>query len=341
MIKELADYLRGVKEVDLKKLEKIVQSPVLDPKGEQISFDISIRENPAFLSKARIDPKREMRKLEITADLKPKVLSDECMFCDPEKCAKFSPELGLEKQYFLNDSMSFSNWFTSSKFHGVIVYNYKQHVIDPRQLTLENWIDGISLVKKIGKLAKKKYVSSHINYGLKAAASLEHFHGQFHCEDEPIAMTKLSMQLTKNDKWWKSWVKALNNEGLVIDYDADSKTVLFVEWSPAFGKVELVIMNLENPCFFMNDKETEAVARFMQRSVDIVSEISDQFNVINLSASAKDSYCNQFRIIPRSPTSQSLKTWEGYLEFLGETVPHIRPKKVAELASQIGSSCKL
>jgi hypothetical protein len=53
-----------------------------------------------------------------------------------------------------------------------------------------------------------------------------------------------------------------------------------------------------------------------------------------LSASAKDKYCNQFRIFPRSPSSQALKVWEGYLEFLGETVPHIHPEKLAELAKQ-------
>jgi hypothetical protein len=64
--------------------------------------------------------------------------------------------------------------------------------------------------------------------------------------------------------------------------------------------------------------------------------VSYQFNVVNLSASSKDSYCNQFRIIPRAPTSQALKTWEGYLEFLGETVPHIHPKNLVELAKQIG-----
>ncbi len=336
MIKELEADLKGVKETDLKKLEKVVHSPVLDPKGDPISFEINVRENPAFLSKSRIDPDRELRKVEITADLKPKVLSGECMFCDPEKCAMFSPELGLEKHYLLNDSMAFSNWFTSGRFHGVVVYNYKQHVVNPKQLTLNNWIDGINLVKKIGKLTKKKYVSSHINFGPKAAASLEHFHGQFHCEDKPLAKTLLSMQLTKNNKWWKSWVKSMNNEDLVIDYDAASKTVLYAEWSPAFGKVELVTINLENPCFFMNEKETEAVARFMQKSINIISEISNQFNVVNLSASAKDSYCNQFRVFPRSPTSQSLKSWEGYLEFLGETVPHIHPKKLAELARQIG-----
>ena len=334
MIKELGTDLKDVKEIDLKKLEKVVHSPVLDPRSDPISFDIKVRENPAFLSKARIIPERELRKLEITADLKPKVLGD-CFFCDPEKCAKFSPEIGLEKQYFLNDSMVFSNLFTSGKIHGVVVYNYKEHIIDPRQLSLNNWIDGINLVKKIGKLTKKKYVSSHINFGSKAAASLEHFHGQFHCEDSPLAKTLLSMNLTKDNNWWKSWVKTLNNEGLVIDYNDESKTVFYAEWSPAFGKAELVILNLENPSFQMSNKETEAVAKFLQKAVKVITEISDQFNVINLSASSKDSYCNQFRIFPRAPTSLALKTWEGYLEFLGETVPHILPKNLAELAKQI------
>jgi galactose-1-phosphate uridylyltransferase len=333
MIKELQTYLKDVKEADLKKLEKVVVSTVLDSNKKSKKYEIKIRKNPAFASRSRIAPERESRPIEIDGKLEPTVLG-ECFFCNPEKCARFSPDTGLEEQYFLNDSMAFSNLFTSGKIHGIIVYNYKQHVIDARQLSLGNWVDGINLVKKIGKLTKKKYVSCHMNFGSKAAASIEHLHGQFHCEDEPIAKTMLSMELSKNKEWWKSWVKAMDNLGLVIDYDADSKTVLYAEWSPAFGKVELVIINLENPCFQMNDKETEAVARFLQKSVKVICEISDQFNIVNLSASAKDKYCNQFRIFPRSPSSQALKVWEGYLEFLGETVPHIHPEKLAELAKQ-------
>jgi galactose-1-phosphate uridylyltransferase len=334
MIKELESDLKGVKEIDLKKLEKIVKSTVLDPTGAKKTYEIKIRENPAFLSKARIIPARESRPIEIDGELKPTMLG-ECFFCNPEKTAKFSPETGLEEQYFLNDSMAFSNLFTSGKIHGVIVYNYKQHIVDPKQITVDNWIDGISLVKRIGKLSKKKYISSHINCGPKAASSLEHLHGQFHCEDTPLAKTLLSMQLTKKSEWWKSWVKSLNNDGLVIDYDNDSKTVLYAEWSPAFGKVELVVMNLENPSFMMREKEISAVAKFLHKSMKIISEISNQINVVNLSASEKDSYCNQFRIVPRAPISQALKSWEGYIELLGETIPHIHPEKLAENARQM------
>jgi galactose-1-phosphate uridylyltransferase len=334
MIKDLETHLKDVKEIDLKKLEKIVKSTVLDPNKKLKKYEIKIRQNPAFASKSRIAPERESRPIEIEGKLEPAVLG-ECFFCNPEKCARFSPDTGLEEQYFLNDSIAFSNLFTSGKIHGVIVYNYKQHIIDARELRLNNWIDGINLVKKIGKLSKKKYVSCHVNAGSKAASSIEHFHGQFHCENTPLSKTMLSMKLTKKSDWWKSWVKALNNLGLVVDYDKESKTALYAEWSPAFGKAELVIINLENPSFQMNDKETEAVAKFLQKSVKTICEISYQFNIVNLSASAKDSYCNQFRIFPRAPTSQSLKAWEGYLEFLGETVPHIHPKNVAELAKQM------
>ena len=230
--------------------------------------------------------------------------------------------------------MAFSNLFPSGGIHGVVVYNYKEHIVDPRGLTLENIRDGLALVKQVGEESKKKYVSSNINCGSKAAASIEHFHGQFHCEDKPIARTALS--LCKNKNWWKSWVRAMNQEGLVIDFDADSKTVLYAEWSPAFGKTELVVMNLENSSFMMNEKEIDAVARFLQKAIKVTCEISDQFNVINLSASKDDDYCNQFRIVPRSPSSQALKSWEGYLELAGETVPHIHPQKLVELAKQLG-----
>jgi len=129
----------------------------------------------------------------------------------------------------------------------------------------------------------------------------------------------------------------LNEAGLVLDFDAESKTVLFVEWSPVFGKTELVVMNLETPSFQdMSEPEVNAVARFLSRAVKITMEnVSDQFNVVNLSASKKDNFCNQFRIFPRSPLSHGAKTWEGYLEAMGETVPHILPEKLADIAKKI------
>jgi galactose-1-phosphate uridylyltransferase len=333
MINELQDYLKDVQAADLKGLEQIVRATVLDSSNRLSEQEIMIRENPAFSSRSRIAPERESRPMEISEELKPRLLSD-CYFCNPEKCAKFSPETGLKERYFLNESMAFSNLFPSGGIHGVVVYNYKEHITDPRQLSLNNIIDAINLVKQVGEASKKKYVSSNINCGSKAAASIEHFHGQFHCEDKPIAITMLS--LSRGREWWKSWVKAMDQLGLVIDYDAESKTVLYAEWSPTSGKTELVIMNLENPGFMMNEKEVGAVARFLQRSMKVTCEISDQFNVLNLSASKDDNYCNHFRVVPRSPSSQALKSWEGYLELMGETVPHIHPEKLAELAKQMG-----
>jgi len=333
----LESYLKNVKKIDLKKLEKIVKSSVISPEGQTKTYEIKIRSNPAFSSKARIAPERELRKMEIP--VMPQQLSLDCFFCDPlGKGAKFAKSTGLEQQYYLNDSVAFSNLFTSGKIHGVVVYNYKKHLTDPRNLTLNNWIDGLNLVKQIGKESKKRCVSSNINFGPKAAASLEHFHGQFHCEDEPLAKTLLCMNLTKklaskSKNWWKSWVKAMSEKGLVIDFDKESKTAFYVEWSPAFGKVELVIINLENPCFQMSDAETRSVAKFLSIAVKIIMDnVSDQFNIVNLSASSKEDFCNQFRIFPRSPFSQGIKSWEGYLEAMGETVPHIHPEKIAEIA---------
>lgn len=327
MIKELDAYLKGVKAADLKVLEKIIKAVVTDPSGKKKMQEIKIRQNPAFASISRIAPERESRPMDITEDLKPRFLG-ECFFCSPDRVARFAPETGLEEKYFLNDSMAFSNLFPSGGIHGVVVYNYKEHIVDPRQLTLENLKDGLTLVRNIGKASKKKYVSSNINCGSKAAASIEHFHGQFHCEDTPMSRAGMSMKLVKN--WWKPWIKAMNNAGLVIDFDEESKTALYAEWSPAFGKTELVIINLENPSFMMTDKEIEAVARFMEKAIRVTCEISDQFNMINLSASKGDDFCNQFRIVPRSPSSQALKSWEGYLELMGETVPHIHPESLAE-----------
>jgi galactose-1-phosphate uridylyltransferase len=334
----MLDYFKKAKEINLKKLEKSIKSSVIDPSGKIKTYEIKIRSNPAFASKSRIVPERELRKIETTSTISQET-SKECFFCDPKnKGARFSKETGLQQQYFLSDSVAFSNLFTSGKIHGIIVYNYKKHFTDPRNLTINNWLDGLKLVQDIGKESKKKYISSHVNFGPKAAASLEHFHGQFHCEDEPLSMTSLSMSLTKklakkSKNWWLSWVKSMNKAGLVLDFDSNSKTVLYVEWSPAFGKTELVIINLENPCFYLKVNETNAVARFLEKAVKITMDnVSDQFNIVNLSASPKDDFCNQFRIFPRAPLVNGAKSWEGYLEAMGETVPHIHPEKLAGIA---------
>lgn len=334
----LEEYLRKTKKIDLKKLEKTVKSFVTDSSGQTKSYEIKIRSNPAFASKSRIAPERELRKIE-TAHVIPQQLSIECFFCDPlGKGARFAKNTGLQQQYYLNDSAAFSNLFTAGKIHGVIVYDYKKHVTDPRNLKLNNWIDGLKLVQNIGKESKKKYISSNVNFGSKAAASLEHFHGQFHCEDEPLAKTALCMSLTKklagkSKTWWKSWVKSMFKTGLVIDFDENSKTVLYVEWSPVFGKTELVVINLENPCFHLKINETKAVAKFLSKAVKVTMDnVSDQFNIVNLSASSKDDFCNQFRIFPRASLASGIKSWEGYLEAMGETVPHIPPEKLAGIA---------
>ena len=335
MLEDLEGYLKNTKKADLKKLEKVIESFVTDSSGQKKKYEIKIRKNPVFNSKSRIAPERELRRIE-TSSVEPKKASTECFFCDPKnKAAKFSKETGLKEQYFMNDSVAFSNLFTFGAIHGVVVYDYKRHLIDPRDLPASNWIDGLELVREIGKDSGKKYVSSNINCGPKAAASLEHFHGQFHCEEEPLSMTLLAMKLG-NEKYWKSWVKALLERGLVIDFDNESKTVLFIEWSPVFGKTELVVMNLENPCFQnMNDKEIESVAKFLSMAIRLtMNNVSDQFNVVNLSASPKDDFCNQFRIFPRSPLSQGTKSWEGYAEAMNETIPHISPEKLSEIIKE-------
>ncbi len=341
-MEELNDYLKNIRPINLKKLEKTIKTSVKEPLTKKAKeYKIIIRENPAFFSRVRINPERELRKIETIKPVKLKKIK-ECFFCDPKnKCAKFSKK-GLKEIYFLNDSVAFSNLFPAGEIHGVIVYNYKKHNLLPKDISLQNWIDGLNLVKEVGKDSKKKYVSSHINYGPKAAASLTHFHGQFHCENKVMSKTNLSMKLTKKlsgstKKYWKSWIKSLIKENLIIDFDLETKTVFYVEWAPVFSKVELVIMNMENPSFLnLDEKEIKSIAKYLKLGIKTIMEnVSDQFNVVNLSAGKKDDFCNQFRIFPRESTSRGIKSWEGYLEFMNETVPHINPKKIAEITRSV------
>jgi hypothetical protein len=122
-------------------------------------------------------------------------------------------------------------------------------------------------------------------------------------------------------------------EGLMIDFDPKNKVVMYAEWSPVFGKSELVILNFESPSLMsMNESEIETVARYLSLGIRITNKISDQFNVINLSAAQDDDFCNQSRICSRAPLANGLKAWEGYLELMGETVPCVDPRKLVEFS---------
>lgn len=320
-----------MRKIDLNKLEEKIKVFVISPENEKLEYEVKIRENPAFSTRARIAIARELRPKEIKK-YRGEEKKAECYFCNPEKCAKFSPESNLKQQYFLNNSLAFANLFPFGKIHGVIVYNYKSHVLDPRKITLNEWVDGLNLVQNIGRESKKPYISTHLNHGEKAGTSLEHFHGQFLCEDKPLTKTEQVMERCKKlgggvRKYWHAWLEAIKSKGLLIDLNKESETSFYVEWSPAFGKVELVIVNLNKPSFLSLDKgEIEATANYLRRGVEIVMKVSDQFNIINLSASPMDDFCNQFRIFPRAPSKEGMKSWEGYLENLGETVPAIEPE---------------
>ena len=75
----LEDYLKNVKEINLKKLEKIVKSSVTDSSGKLKTYEIKIRDNPAFASKSRIAPERELRPIGTTISSSQET-SKECFF---------------------------------------------------------------------------------------------------------------------------------------------------------------------------------------------------------------------------------------------------------------------
>jgi galactose-1-phosphate uridylyltransferase len=340
MFKDLSKYLRDIKKINLRKLEKTVTAKVKDASKKTKTYKIHIRENPAFFSKARIDIKRELRPIEIKK-IRKSTPQRKCVFCNPFGFAGFDPKTKLDPSYHLNDSTIISNLFPAGKIHGIILHT-KKHIVDARNIKIRHWVDSIKLVQKAGNLSGKKYVSYNVNHGSKAGASIEHFHGQFHCEDEPISKTLLSMKLTKkfsgkSQKYWKGWVKSMLSEGLVLDYDPISKVVMFVEWSPVFGKTEIVVMTMETSAFQeMSQGEVEVVAKYLKKATEITTaNISEQYNIINFSAAPNDDYCNQFRIFSRAPSSQGIKSWEGYMEFMGETIPHTDPKKFAILARKV------
>ncbi|MFH1575496.1 MAG: hypothetical protein ABIB55_00955 [Candidatus Nealsonbacteria bacterium] len=321
--------------INLEKIRQKIEIPVKNPSSGEIKIhQIEFRINPAFGSRARIAPSRVLRKKEVT----PVGLAKndkECFFCHPEeKCARFPGQLGLKEQYFNGNSAAFSNLYPFGQTHGVVVYNCKRHQTGPQQLEFQDWLSGLELVQAVGRGAKKEYVSTHFNCGQKAAASLEHFHGQFHCEDFPLAKTKLLLNsVPKGKSYWPAWLGQMEKEGLLLDFDKKNQVAFYVEWAPAFGKTELVVITLKKSSFQLLDSgELNSVAKYLEKATRILSDnISRQFNMVNLSAGKKDNFCNQFRLFPRAPVSEGIKSWEGYLESAGEVGPSLDPQDVSGL----------
>ncbi|MCW1300958.1 MAG: hypothetical protein QW507_02910 [Candidatus Nanoarchaeia archaeon] len=322
----------------LNELEKVVNTKVYDEIHKQeIERTIIFRENPIFMSRARIEPSREERKIETDFAYPIKVKEEECFFCHPnEKCSKFRHE-NLSPIYFLNESVVFSNLYPIDEIMGVVVYDYKRHVVSPLELNSSHWRDGLLLVKKVFESSGKKYVYNHLNFGPKSAASIEHFHGQFICSNyESILTSRVRENARKLEVSprlaLKSWIEALDEKGLILKRDENTSTYLFVEWAPVFGKSELVITSTYHSNLGeMEDLEIQKVAEFLELGSKLFfTHVSNQFTIINVASFKSDEFCNQFRIVARAPLEQGMKSWEGFLELSGESVPNILPEALAQ-----------
>ncbi len=330
--------LAGVRAFSLGDLEEEIRTKTYDELNKRMrEVKILFRENPILGGRARIEPEREKRKLE-TTHYEPKVKEEECYFCHPqEKCSKFPEEFGLKKIYFLNESVAFSNLYPIDEVMGVVVYNYKKHIISPIDLSYENWRDGLLLVKKVFEDSKKKYLYNNVNFGPKSAASIEHFHGQFICSNHELTITKrvrenINKFSSSAREFWRTWVKAMFEKDLVLHLDEENEVALFVEWAPILGKSELVILSLNSSSLGeMGEKELRSVAKLLEVATKIFVEyVSDQFTILNISSFIGDDFCNQFRIASRAPLKYGMKVWEGFLELSGESVPNILPEELAQ-----------
>jgi len=330
----------------LQDFEREVKTKVYDELNKRMrEVRIIFRYNPAFSGRARIEPERESRKLETTYH-EARVKEEECYFCHPEeKCSKFPEDFGLQRIYFLNESVAFSNLYPIDEVMGVIVYNYKRHTISPLELSYENWRDSLILVKKVFEDSGKKYLYNNLNFGPKSAASIEHLHGQFICSNYELSLVKkvkenLSKVSSSIKEFWRRWLKAMFEKGLVLHFDEKNKVALFVEWAPIFGKSEFVIISLNSSSLAeMKNEEIESVAKLLEVSTKIFfKNVSDQFTIINLASFPGDDFCNQFRIVARAPLAYGMKVWEGFLELSGESVPNIIPEELAKSLSKVISN---
>ncbi len=251
------------------------------------------------------------------------LINKPCIFCTPEKLAKFGKE--FEREIFENEhAFLFPNINPYAKYSSVCAF--KQHFIKPAEFNAELIEKNLELcmdyIHKVMELDEIEYASISWNYLMPAGASILHPHTQVIADKQPT--TYMAFIAKKKEEFKKYLEEEMKSERYVGEI---GKIKLFTPFVP-FGFNEVVGIaeeNIEN-CL-------EDLSKALEKIIAYYASIKrNSFNVA-IYISLKDEFPLHFRCITRQNMVKYYRNDAMFFERLHQEV--ILEKKPEEVAKEV------
>lgn len=193
---------------------------LFDPEGRLFEQEIEHRVDPlmgnvasintflgekakAFLGAADTDLMRELEEK----------TKSTCPFCNVfEKGTRFNEDFDAEGRLVKERSIAVPNLFSKCSFDAVIIINYQNHTLFPKNIAVEDFANTISLASEIIKRVKAKDSSlvHHVlgmNFLNPGGSSVPHPHFQLHIRTVPYSKLEMILSLSKAyyDRYGKNY----------------------------------------------------------------------------------------------------------------------------------------
>jgi len=251
------------------------------------------------------------------------IIKKPCIFCMPEKLAKFGNEFGSEM--FENEhAFLFPNINPYARYSSVCAF--KKHYIKLEEFKAEiiekNLELCIEYIKKVMELDDIKYASINWNYLMPAGASILHPHTQVVADEHS---TTYMEKVAENGEQFREYIKKeMESERFIGEIGNIS---LFTPFVP-FGFNEVVGI-VSNKLF----SSINEIAQALEAIISYYESIGrNSFNVC-IYASLNDEFSLHFRCITRQNMAKYYRNDAMFFERLHSEV--ILEKKPEEVAKEI------
>jgi len=247
-------------------------------------------------------------------------IGEDCIFCHPEKVAKFDKELKdmpTENEY----AFIFPNINPYAKYSSVCAF--KKHFMSLGEFTPEvikaNLELSVEYIKKVRKIDDVRYASINWNYLMPAGASILHPHMQTIVDWLPTSYMK---KISRNEKFYEYISKEIKGERYIGKIE---DVHLFVPFAP-FGF---------NEVFGFIDKNFEDgiddISIAVSNVLSYYENISRNSFNFSLYYSFDDEFPLHFRMITRQNMSKYYRNDAMFFERLHfETILERKPEEVAK-----------
>ena len=249
------------------------------------------------------------------------IINKPCIFCQPEKVAKFGEEFGMEMMKN-DDAFLFPNINPYAKYSGVCAFRKHYIKIDEFDSTLieKNLELGAEYIKKVEKIGNARYASINWNYMMPAGASIPHPHTQIIVDEHPTTyMEKLIERREMFEKYIEMEIEGERYIGEI------GKVALFTPFVP-FGFNEIFGVSREGMKESISD-----LARAIARIISYYAHMGrNSFNMC-IYMSLEDKFPLHFRCITRQNMVKYYRNDITFLERLhNEVILERMPEEIAE-----------